>query len=578
MLYEAGFEFQNFVPVWFRAHAAKVLPGVVRSLVVKVQRLHTAELTAWLLITDGATFKVRPALDVQARSEPQPVLDYHPEDEYRDLILSDFNLLRRTYVLRLRKAGLRSIRSPTGSSIWEQEQRVLQTNSASLRAVSSPWPEQPRGTSDPVPSLVGTSDESSYGVMLSSYTSESYCSGSSGSPTLGHSAASHMPSAGFGQLVMPAQASGTDMFGGELGFYVTRETFEHPALPDPQDVTMTAATSDAIGLGLKQCWSWSTTELSQVFVQTLFAETFSVTKVQSVSRVVPIGEVQANWITHLVQSSGSFGANTTSDAAAVTHLDEKVSAASKSGISTAQPQLDSLSLGEGRGTKGLSPIAGPLRNLTRQTQREVEAGVQAAAHQAAQAERARTDATIAQRVQQQQVDAKRRHKLSKQSGSLRHVRVLKNLSESEAARKEDQRTAKNIQEFHVGLLRDLRATSAKVHVGVPTVDPKPVTAKPSGNDYPQVTTTQRGVGEGVEVRPEPGLKNVPGVVLDQLRATLPAADSPEYQKREAVPVEEKVVQETDEIIAEEVSTWRRPVQLKWELKFRIKQRSFNRQL
>ncbi|OWY91290.1 hypothetical protein PHMEG_00040194, partial [Phytophthora megakarya] len=94
------------------------------------------------------------------------------------------------------------------------------------------------------------------------------------------------------------------------------------------------------------------------------------------------------------------------------------------------------------------------------------------------------------------------------------------LKESEAARKEDQRTAKNIQEFHVGQLRDLRATSTKIQVDVPTVAPKPATAEPTGNSYPRVATAQRGVimGEGVEVRPGPGLKYVPGVALDQLRA------------------------------------------------------------
>ncbi|OWY95765.1 hypothetical protein PHMEG_00034149 [Phytophthora megakarya] len=56
-----------------------------------------------------------------------------------------------------------------------------------------------------------------------------------------------------------------------------------------------------------------------------------------------------------------------------------------------------------------------------------------------------------------------------------------------------------------------------------TVPLKPATTASTGNGYPHVTTVQRGVNMG-EVRLEPGLKNVPGVVLDQLRATLPAAD------------------------------------------------------
>ncbi|OWY91516.1 hypothetical protein PHMEG_00039880, partial [Phytophthora megakarya] len=89
ILYEAGFQFQNLIQVWFRAHAAKVSPEVIRSLVANVQRLLAAELVAWRIITDGATLKLRPALEGQARSEPPQVLDYHPEDEDGDLIMSD---------------------------------------------------------------------------------------------------------------------------------------------------------------------------------------------------------------------------------------------------------------------------------------------------------------------------------------------------------------------------------------------------------------------------------------------------------------------------------------------------------
>ncbi|OWY92356.1 hypothetical protein PHMEG_00038682, partial [Phytophthora megakarya] len=163
---------------------------------------------------------------------------------------------------------------------------------------------------------------------------------------------------------------------------------------------------------------------------------------------------------------------------------------------------------------------------------------------AAQAERMRIEAAIAQYVQQQQPGAEN------EDASWRAVweaqtrqsmeELERRLKESEAARMEDQRTAKNIQEFHVRQLRDLRATSAKVQVDVPTVAPKPTTAESTGNSYPQVATVQRGVnmGEGGEVRSEPGLKNVPGAVLDQLRATLPAADFARLA-RSAKPVEVK---------------------------------------
>ncbi|OWZ07547.1 reverse transcriptase [Phytophthora megakarya] len=184
---------------------------------------------------------------------------------------------------------------------------------------------------------------------------------------------------------------------------------------------------------------------------------------------------------------------------------------------------DERSRGEGCATKGLSPIAGQPGNVTRQTQRDAEAEVQAAAHQAAQAERMLIEAAIAQYVQQQQADAEMKMQAERavwEAQTRQSMEELeRRLKESEAARMEDQRTAKNIQEFHVRQLRDLRATSAKVQVDAPTVAPEPTTAESTGNSRPQVATVQRGVnmGEGVEVRSEPGLKNVPSVVLDQLR-------------------------------------------------------------
>ncbi|OWY97586.1 hypothetical protein PHMEG_00031849, partial [Phytophthora megakarya] len=251
MLYEAGFQFQNLVPVLFRAHAAKVSPGVIRSL-------------------------VRPALEAQERNEPPQALDYHPEDEDEDLIMSDVNLLGRTYVLRR-----------TGSSI----------SSGAAEALVS--------------------------------------------------------------------------------------------------------------------------------------------------------------ILHQVQQLS----------AAVSRQDEKVSVAPTPGMSTDRLQLGTPHLGEGRETKGLSPIAGQPGNVTRQTQRDVEAEVQVAAHRAAQAERMRIEAAIAQYVQQQQAGAETKMQAERavwEAQTRQSMEELElRLKESEAARMKDQRTAKNILEFHVRQLRDLRATSAE---------------------------------------------------------------------------------------------------------------------
>ncbi|OWZ02389.1 hypothetical protein PHMEG_00026060 [Phytophthora megakarya] len=104
MLYEAVFQFQNLVPVWFRVHAAKVSPGVIRSL-------------------------VRPALEAQARSEPPQVLDYHPEDEDGDLIMTDQPQADAETKMQADRAVWEA---PTRQSMEELEQRLKESEAARM--------------------------------------------------------------------------------------------------------------------------------------------------------------------------------------------------------------------------------------------------------------------------------------------------------------------------------------------------------------------------------------------------------------------------------------------------------------
>ncbi|KAE9001168.1 hypothetical protein PR002_g17980 [Phytophthora rubi] len=57
LLFEAGFHFDNLVPVWFRTRASKITADLVRSLVGDLQRLLAAELTEWRTLCVGATLK-----------------------------------------------------------------------------------------------------------------------------------------------------------------------------------------------------------------------------------------------------------------------------------------------------------------------------------------------------------------------------------------------------------------------------------------------------------------------------------------------------------------------------------------
>ncbi|KAE9163029.1 hypothetical protein PF002_g31963, partial [Phytophthora fragariae] len=77
LLFEAGFHFDNLVPVWFRTRASKITSDLVRSLVGDLQRLLAAELTEWRTLCVGATLKVTPAIEQEAEVEETPFLDYH---------------------------------------------------------------------------------------------------------------------------------------------------------------------------------------------------------------------------------------------------------------------------------------------------------------------------------------------------------------------------------------------------------------------------------------------------------------------------------------------------------------------
>jgi hypothetical protein len=239
-LFEAGFQFDNMVPAWFRTTVSKVSPGFVQEAVGDVMRLLAVELIEWRQMLVGAKFKIRPGLNVRDESGRPSILEYHAEDADGDLLMTDyeFGLLGRNYVLRLRQTGLRPARSTEGSSVGEpiskrrqyhppREKDLLASLPSTLPPSStsrdaSVQDDRPSSSldADTVPSQVGTTDGASYATTTSgSYTSRNSSSGSS-SATLGYSAGSHMPYAG--PMVMTAQAGGVDV-GGDMGFYITQE-------------------------------------------------------------------------------------------------------------------------------------------------------------------------------------------------------------------------------------------------------------------------------------------------------------------------------------------------------------------
>ncbi|GMF46703.1 unnamed protein product [Phytophthora fragariaefolia] len=167
---EAGFQFDNLIPEWFMTTASIVMVNSVRESVRHMLRLLAVELIEWWSERSSRSYQV-----------------------WTEDLLTSLPLV------------LPSSRSSRMKSV--EDARTSSSQDA-----------------DTLPSQVGTTDGSSLAATTSgSYASRNSSSGSS-LAALGHSAASHMQYAGYGPMVMFAQASGSVVGGGEMGFYVTRET------------------------------------------------------------------------------------------------------------------------------------------------------------------------------------------------------------------------------------------------------------------------------------------------------------------------------------------------------------------
>ncbi|GMF36878.1 unnamed protein product [Phytophthora fragariaefolia] len=186
------------------------------------------EVSRWEQVRSECVYQLSVDLDVQEVSGRPPILEYHADDTEGDLLMTDhkFDLLGRNYVLRLRMTGLRPVRSSDGSTTGEPNSKrrqyrppreylltslpsVLPSSSSSRMESIQDTRTSSRQDADTLPSQVGTTDGSSLVATTSGlYASRNSSSGSS-SAALGYTAGSQMQYAGYGPMVMSAQAFGT---------------------------------------------------------------------------------------------------------------------------------------------------------------------------------------------------------------------------------------------------------------------------------------------------------------------------------------------------------------------------------
>ncbi|ETM33014.1 hypothetical protein L914_19702, partial [Phytophthora nicotianae] len=219
LFFEAGFRFCNLIPGWSRTRTSRLNPEVVLGVAQDLQHLLALELPNWRDIASEVPSRVVLALGLNV---PKPDAE---EDN------------------RLEGIGIRTVRSPVGSSLGESDLKRQHPAPSSIPSLSSHLslrtPTQASYDSSLPDAMTTSSSRRSSSLFGASARSseESNVSGTSGSQTSrmthsslssgwsfgGATAASHMPYAGPSGKVMTAQGSAIPDAGGSGG--QVRQTF-----------------------------------------------------------------------------------------------------------------------------------------------------------------------------------------------------------------------------------------------------------------------------------------------------------------------------------------------------------------
>ncbi|KAE9071336.1 hypothetical protein PF010_g25911 [Phytophthora fragariae] len=212
LLWEAGFEFTNLVPEWFKTRASKIHRSKVYKVVADLLQLLGVEMLEWQQVT--AKTSGRSVLPEGVKLERPPRLDYHAEDAEGDLFINDYesDLLGREFVMRFRTLGIRTTRSPRGSSQSEPDAKRPQAHPPQPPSLSSLPLYASSGTG---PSTVPPSEVNSSAQMSGSRKTESN-SVPSQSDVSGQSSVSQR-SFVTGSLSSRDESSGSSMWSYERG-------------------------------------------------------------------------------------------------------------------------------------------------------------------------------------------------------------------------------------------------------------------------------------------------------------------------------------------------------------------------
>ncbi|EGZ14690.1 hypothetical protein PHYSODRAFT_333076 [Phytophthora sojae] len=514
LFFEAGFEFANLIPSWSSTRASRIPESLVRSVMEETQNFIAVELVEWRLVIAGVPFKVNSEDHAAPSAQEQaPRLDYHKEDGDGDLLMTDYDAdqLGRQFVLRFRVTGLRISRAHEGRVMVSHDPSVLSMdrlghkfpyksstgpslqNSTPLNSMSngrdSLEAEVKDATPGAVPSVIGTSrasDESTASGVQTFYGSSS----SSSLMSLGHR---------VGALALVAQSTGGFAAAGDLGFQVTLTVIPSRIVSvDQDDVEMASSVhSDAEiaprKAGLPRISATTSEPKLSVSARLLdlVVQGMSAPMSGKIICVQPLEWIQESWVSSVSARSGP-------DQIELNVLRQQQEWQARMEQEQreflARERLDALERERLREHVTWTRVA-RSRNLriawsTLRSPEEKRNG------------RERLDAAYAKRWQQHEAEAdseRARWVSETYAGWKEQMSTMdQKVQELEAEKERERESSENIQRFHAGQVRDLRATLAQVQARRATV-------------APDLATNRRETADS---------KNTSEVTASQLRATL----------------------------------------------------------
>ncbi|KAL4129535.1 CCR4-NOT transcription complex, subunit 3 [Phytophthora ramorum] len=142
ILFEAGFEFVNLVPGWFRTRVYKVHPDLVRRVVGEMLQLLVVELIEWRQVVNQAQEFLKVLSQAAPRDADRLRLEVAAHFPPGVVVATDheINLLGSEYVWHLKAAGFRKVRSPRGVADEEAASKRVQRVAARPPPSSIPSP------------------------------------------------------------------------------------------------------------------------------------------------------------------------------------------------------------------------------------------------------------------------------------------------------------------------------------------------------------------------------------------------------------------------------------------------------